>query len=163
MTVSRIASFMARTASDHKQRTLDCYWRQSDEWREITHDYIQWAFPLPTPSPHNPDAPILREIDALFVRNSPEATANFRRTIFMMEQFYQAKPGWIKKYDHNHQRITRILKSIRLIMPKTGVDMQFYSTIMMMARIGEVNDKSLGMWSAVVSKRQYTFEDALEG
>jgi hypothetical protein len=163
MTVSRIASFMARTASDHKQRTLDCYWRSNDVWREQTHDYIQWAFPMPTPSPHNPDAPILREIDAMIIRNSPEATANFRRTIFMMEQFYQANPRWLMSHNHNHQRITRILKSARLILPNTGDDVKFYSTITLMTRRGEVNDKSIAMWASVVSKRQYTFEDALEG
>lgn len=161
--VSRIASFFARTASDHKQRTLDCYWRQTDDWREQTHDYIQWAFPLPTESPHNPDAPILREIDARIIQDSLEARANFRRTIFMMEQFYQSRRYWLAEHDHNHQRITRILKSIRLILPDSGEDVKFYSTITLMARKSRINDKSLSMWADVVKKPIYTFEDALEG
>lgn len=161
--VSRIASFFARTASDHKQRTLDCYWRQNDAWRESTHDYIQWAFPLPTPSPYHPDAPILREIDSRIIQDSLEARANFRRTIFMMEQFYQANKRWTGEFDHNHQRITRILKSIRLILPASGEDVKFYSTITLMARKSNINDMSLSMWANVVKKPHYTFEDALEG
>lgn len=49
--------FLADRGTDHKGRMLGQILAWSDEALITTHDWVQWVFPLPEPSPHNPAAP----------------------------------------------------------------------------------------------------------
>jgi Opioid growth factor receptor (OGFr) conserved region len=82
---------------------------------ERTHDYIQWLFPLNEPSGAVPDAPVLKadEIEAIQASATAQmvlAAATDRMTIF----FGQTR-HWLAPADHNHLRITRIIRSLRLL------------------------------------------------
>ena len=44
--MNQLLAFYHGTGTDHRGRTLAEILRQDDLWFEITHDFIQWLFPL---------------------------------------------------------------------------------------------------------------------
>ncbi len=156
-------NFLAGKQPDAAGRMVMDYWRKDYDWLEETHDYIQWAFPLPVASRYNPTAPRLRADEPGLVRSMPMVAVSFKRNVQMMLRFYDDRHEWLRAHDHNHLRITRILKSARLLMPNSGLDMKFYTAVLLRARAGTVNDKTISIWTDVVRKKHYSFEDALNG
>jgi hypothetical protein len=57
----------------------------------MTHDYIQWLFPLQEKSRFNPNAPILKEEDIYFFRVSQEIKHNLICSLRLMLSFYGLK------------------------------------------------------------------------
>ena len=55
----RLIGFLSGTAQDGAGRLLPDLLAWPDQRLEQVHDFIQWMFPLPEPSPVNPDAPVL--------------------------------------------------------------------------------------------------------
>jgi Opioid growth factor receptor (OGFr) conserved region len=93
-----------------------------DDRLEDVHDYIQWLFPLPEPSLFNPDAPLLTRADVAAARGDATVRENLRAAYARMRRFYgltpetEARPKpWVCAADHNHLRLTRILKSLNLL------------------------------------------------
>jgi hypothetical protein len=84
-------------------------------WLEHTHDYIQWVYPLPTKSAFNPDVPILTEEAIAAMKASPAIMARRQLITRKMRDFFANTTEWRRVRDHNHLRITRILKSLMLI------------------------------------------------
>jgi hypothetical protein len=83
---------------------------------ERHHDYIQWLFPLPEPSRAVPDAPVLTDEDIAAIRDSAAAQASLTAGAARMTWFYDATDHWLVAADHNHLRITRIIRSLRLLV-----------------------------------------------
>ena len=132
--MSRLVEFYSGRAPDHAGRFLHQIQQWPDERLEAVHDFIQWLFPLPEPSPVNPLAPVLdpETIEAFAAR--PELRRNLRLSFLRMLRFYglDMQPGpppavrlaanfaeraanWLHRGNHNHLRITRILKSLALL------------------------------------------------
>lgn len=155
--------FLAGKQSDDAGRMVMDYWRKDHDWLEETHDYIQWAFPLPVVSRYNPTAPRLRADEPGLIGSMPSVEVNFRRNLTMMSKFYDDRLDWTRSHDHNHLRITRILKSTRLLLPRSGLDMKFYAMIVLRARSGSVNAETISIWTDVVRRKHYSFEDAING
>lgn len=112
---SPIVAFYTEAGTDHRGRTFKDYMSMGDSAREYTHDYIQWLFPLTEASRFNEDAPVLTEEDIQVLCESK--TAQYRLTLaaLRMESFYWNYEHWRNERDHNHMRITRILKCLRLL------------------------------------------------
>ena len=66
----RLIRFYDGTGTDHRGRTLADIHAYDHDALERHHDFIQWLFPLPEPSPVNPLAPRLtaEAIDAFHAR-----------------------------------------------------------------------------------------------
>jgi hypothetical protein len=129
-----IVSFYAGHAVDDRGRWLRQIWLWPDEKLERVHDYIQWLFPLTEPSGFNPEAPILDEETICEFRADPALRANLRVSFERMLVFYgleliedspprvvpsksfrERSSNWLTPSNHNHLRITRILKSLQLL------------------------------------------------
>lgn len=129
-----IIAFYSGAEPDHQGRYLHEIHRWSDEQLESVHDYIQWLFPLPEPSGFNPTAPILTRESVRDFRTRPELQQKLRISFLRMLKFYgleihsSERPNvtrssafaaratvWLSAGNHNHLRITRILKSVRLL------------------------------------------------
>ena len=131
---ARLIEFYSGRAPDHAGRFIEQIQKWPDDRLEAVHDFIQWLFPLPEPSPVNPLAPVLdREtIDAFAAQ--PELRESLRVSFLRMLRFYglEMRPGppqtvglaenfperaanWLHPGNHNHLRITRILKSLALL------------------------------------------------
>ena len=107
----------------------------SDQQLELIHNYIQWLFPLTEFSAFNPSAPILDSAAIIQFRSDSVIQENlscsFKRmlafygfethrqdnmlTVLRSEQYARQSINWLTQNNHNFLRITRILKSLRLL------------------------------------------------
>jgi Opioid growth factor receptor (OGFr) conserved region len=139
---SRITDFYLGEMPDHRGRNLDDLHTQTLEGLELTHDYIQWLFPLPERSSANPDAPLLSASDIREFSQREELRSNLLRSLTVMLQFYgmelvptPAGPEihrsdtfhlrskvWLTPFNHNFLRLSRILRSLTLLSCKEYAD-----------------------------------------
>jgi Opioid growth factor receptor (OGFr) conserved region len=129
-----IIGFYSGTQPDHRGRFLGEIQGSPDAQLESVHDYIQWLFPLPERSRFNVAAPVLTDESIHEFRTRPELQENLRASFLRMMNFYgfearleepitvtrgpnfAAKTaGWLSPGDHNHLRITRILRCLTVL------------------------------------------------
>jgi hypothetical protein len=124
-----------------------------DEPLEQIHDYIQWLFPLPSRSAAQPDAPVLTEAEIDAIRTDPRAVETLKQAAQRMLEFYSRTRWWLTGQDHNHLRITRIIRSLRLLV---GLDAahRFYQAILTLheAAGAPVNARSLQFWAEAAQR-----------
>lgn len=82
---------------------------------ESCHDYIQWVFPLDQESGSVPNAPILTTEDIKEIKSSPIAISNLKQSADWFFQFLCRNDQWLCMTNHNHLRITRLIKSLRIL------------------------------------------------
>jgi hypothetical protein len=144
-------------------------WTWDHEKLEETHDYIQVLFPIPEPSAFNSRAPILSTDDVAAFRANAKIRENLLRSFQMMLNFYgldyQENPplvrkashfpvrarNWLVLGDHNHLRITRILKCLCIC----GLDVpaRAFLACLLELRVqqpGEISDETLAYWRDAV-------------
>ncbi len=112
----KLLSFLQDVGPDHAGRYLSDIWKFSDQQIETTHDFIQWVFPLAEPSSAFPDAPILEPAEIDLIHKSSPATMNLERSAQWFLDYLARSKGWLRTHDHNHLRITRMIKSQRLLL-----------------------------------------------
>jgi hypothetical protein len=131
---SRIIGFYGGTGPDHRGRYLHEIQQWDDDQLETVHDYIQWLFPLPEPSGFNAAAPILTRESMQEFLTRPELQQKLRVSLLLMLNFYGLEArsggqvtvtrspnfatkatGWLSPGNHNHLRITRILRCLTLL------------------------------------------------
>jgi len=129
-----IVPFYSGQASDNRGRSLKDIQRWPDDRLEAVHDYIQWMFPLREPSAFNPEAPLLDDETIQAFRSRPNLQENLRASFTRILKFYgldlvsvprlevkqaanfaERSGNWLTPHNHNHLRITRILKSLRTL------------------------------------------------
>jgi len=121
--------------------------QQTDHQAETTHDYIQWMFPLDEPSHSVNGAPVLNELEIDEIRQSSLAQANLAKSAGWFLGFLERNDHWITKYNHNHLRITRIIKSLRLLASDKAAD-EFRDKVLALAgdNLNLVDQKARGFW-----------------
>lgn len=129
-----LVAFYRDGAPDDDNRTLAQILGWDDRRLEAIHDYIQWLFPLPERSGANPSAPTLDEATIAVFRSTPVMRDRLRQAFLRMLRFYGlawtdgtgpnvSRAGnfailshnWLSPMNHNHLRLTRILRSLRLL------------------------------------------------
>ena len=110
-----LVDFLSGTGPDHQGRYLRDIWDFDDKAIEQTHDFIQWMFPLTEKSMSVPGVPTLSAENIEAIRTSEVARSNLEKSAQWYLGFLQRNDHWIKAYDHNHLRITRAIKSARLL------------------------------------------------
>jgi hypothetical protein len=143
-----IAAFLEGEGTDARGRTLFDVLAMDDAALERTHDFIQWLFPLPEPSRAVPDAPVLTDAEAAAIRDSGLALCALAAATDRMDAFYRATHDWLMPNDHNHLRITRIIRSLRLLVGDAAAD-AFRAAIL--ARVeatrAPISLRSRGYWA----------------
>ena len=159
---SRILEFYRLEAPDSERRMIREYWQWSDAEIEQIHDFIQWMFPLDEPSSVNPDAPLLTTEDrAAFcsdsllqgcLRKSEERFLNFlglqigpNGVVGRSPNFRQRIHLW-KYSNHNWLRITRMLKSLRLLGFENEAK-EVWKCLRKLHDDGYVSERSFGYWN----------------
>lgn len=114
---------------------------------ETTHDYIQWLFPLAEPSEAMPGSPVLTPDDVATIRESDMAQCALAAGVDRMSAFYLATHDWLMPNDHNHRRITRIIRSLRLLVDDAAAE-SFRAMILgkVEATRAPISARSLGYW-----------------
>jgi hypothetical protein len=102
----------------------------SDGALEMDHDYIQWLFPSNEASNFNCDAPTLTQEEAAIFQADPELQEKVRESFVRILKFFefelsedehlvvkpkQEVPLWLRAFNHNMLRATRVIKSLRLL------------------------------------------------
>ena len=143
-----IVAFLEGEGTDGRGRTLFEVLAFDDARMEATHDFIQWLFPLAEPSGAVPDAPVLTPDDVLALRESGLARCALAAATDRMEAFYRATHDWLMPNDHNHRRITRIIRSLRLLVGDAEAD-AFRAAILsrVEATRAPVSLRSRGYWA----------------
>jgi len=117
--------------TDDDGRTFDEILGWRDARLEMVHDYIQWIFPLPERSGANPWAPVLDAQAIAAIRGNAEMQGRLRMAFQRMLTFYgfalegdvvvegprfaASARNWLHAGNHNHLRLTRMLRSLRVL------------------------------------------------
>ncbi len=148
MVARRTVMFLEGEGTDTRGRSVFDVLAMNDVALEQTHDFIQWLFPLPEPSAAVPDAPVLTPDDIQAIRISELAPIALAAATDRMVAFYQTTHDWLMPNDHNHRRITRIIRSLRLLVGDAEADV-FRDAIL--ARVeatrAPVSARSRGYWA----------------
>jgi hypothetical protein len=140
--------FLEGEGADARGRTLFQVLAMDDVALEHTHDFIQWLFPLPEPSAAVPGAPVLSSGEAQAIRDSELAPLALAAATDRMASFYGTTHDWLMPNDHNHLRITRIIRSLRLLVGDAEAD-AFHAFILdrVEATRAPVSARSRGYWA----------------
>src|ERR1700704_169857 len=132
---SAITQFYSGVQPDDRGRYLHDIQKWTDDELESVHDFIQWMFPLREPSGVNFTAPVLDTETIHEFKSRPDLQENLRVSFARMVKFYgmeiagavpqmKIEPApnfrerakvWLHPHNHNHLRMTRIIKSLRLL------------------------------------------------
>jgi len=126
-----LIGFYRDDAQDDRGRTLAAIVAWPDDSLEDVHDFIQWLFPLPERSGANPAAPVLDRTTIETFHATAAMRDRLRRSFQRMLRFYGLQwnnnaverapnfaaraQNWLWPMNHNHLRLTRILRSLRLL------------------------------------------------
>ncbi len=129
---------------DHRDRTIEHYLAADDGWLEDWHDWVQWAFPNQEPSPFNPEAPVWDPDEARAL--PPEARENLLRMVDRFERFLRDMRSWRRHFDHNHQRITRVILCLR----DAGLDARAETFHAFVTTAPEPSERSRMFWRSAL-------------
>jgi hypothetical protein len=149
---------------DDLGRTYDQILRWDDDRLEMVHNYIQWIFPLPERSGANPLAPVLTQASISAIRGTPEMQQRLRAGYLRMIRFYgfqlagervvqafaAVSRNWLNAGNHNHLRLTRMLRSMRVL----GLESEAESLWVALRQLYE-SETSLGRRS--ITEETFTF------
>lgn len=126
--MSQLLRFYIGSHPDHQGRMLAEILRQDDLWLELTHDYIQWLFPLADLSRASSHAPLLDKTTVEAFATDEVLRQHMRAAFVRMLRFYglkaspagvhktenwhERKAEWFLEPTHNSLRLTRMMKSL---------------------------------------------------
>jgi len=114
--ITDIERFLSGNGTDDAGRSIDQVLDFDDALWERTHDFIQWLFPLKEASRSVRNAPVLTDVQIKQIRESETIQANIQRSVLRYKEFLASTTKWRSGYDHNHLRISRVIKSLRLLV-----------------------------------------------
>lgn len=143
-----VLAFLEGEGPDGRGRAIFDVLAFDDAALERTHDVVQWLFPLTEPSAALPDAPVLTNAEAQAIHDSVMAQCALAAATDRMGSFYASTDHWLKPADHNHLRITRIIRSLRLLRGDEEAD-AFRALILrrVEATRAPVSARSRGYWA----------------
>jgi hypothetical protein len=132
MATTPLLRFYLGGAADDRGRLLAEILRQDDDWLEVTHDFIQWLFPLQEASGANPGAPRVDAVTRNAFRGDPLLQRHLRASLLRMLAFLglqfdasgaivpsgdwpRRRREWFNHDTHNSLRVTRMIKSLALL------------------------------------------------
>ena len=143
-----LITFLKDQEPDFKVRFLSDIWNFRDIDIERNHDFIQILFPLEIRS---------NNISHHYYIDSPELLSKLRNDNLVKEnvvksskwflKFLSRNEHWRKSQDHNHLRITRIIKCLRLIVSDEEADNFYDDVLELLGNNNLINKRTLEFWS----------------
>ncbi|MCJ1408786.1 hypothetical protein MMC19_002862 [Ptychographa xylographoides] len=173
-----LVSFYDPSIASHNAigRTLSSILAWNDRKLEASHDYIQFLFPLPEGSGFNWAAPVIDRDTFNAFRSRPELRARLKDSFVRMLTFYgfelrengneseviqgpnfpKVARNWVTRFDHNHLRITRIIRSLRIL----GLESEAHAFYSALSRVyqeypGHISQKSMMFWTRADARPLY--------
>jgi hypothetical protein len=150
-----LIAFLSGSGPDGSGRYLANVLRMSDDALEYHHDYIQWLFPLPEPSRAVPGSPVLSKTEIEAIRGNPSIRKNLLAAVSRMRAFYENNDHWLTGFDHNHLRISRIIRSLDILVGKDEAE-SFLKIVMLRNESAgnPVNRRSVAFWQEAATSPQ---------
>ena len=145
--MASLCSFLTGHETNSSGWLLSHVWKFNDTQIENTHTFIQWVFPTDEPSRATPGSPVLDEEQISEIQNSETAKTNLKKSAEWYFNFLRRNSLWRKPYDHNHLRITRVLKSLRLLCGDDEADyykQQFWQ--LLGSDVSRIPSKTIEYW-----------------
>ena len=166
-------------AKDSQHRSLSAILQWNDDRLEYSHDYIQWLFPLPERSPIAPSAPTIDSQTFSAFRSRSELRGRLRDALERICQFYgfkfiscsSNKSGqiqrlpehefgarcsiWVSRFNHNHLRITRIIRCLRVLGLEEEAALFFEAVENVYHDTGRIGPRSLMFWRRAMERPLY--------
>jgi hypothetical protein len=120
--VSAVVGFLEGSGPDGAGRTVAQVLAFDRDALERHHVFIQWLFPLAEKSAAVLGSPVLSQTDIAEIRGSAKAQWSLMQAAEAMADFYETTTHWLTPTDHNHLRVTRIIKSLRLLCADAAAD-----------------------------------------
>jgi hypothetical protein len=132
-TIKFASTIRAMNVAEFYAFDVEKYLELDDVFWNTCHDFIQWVFPTNEPSQFNKNAPVIDAIQIKDLLEVKDFDIKYKKAIgryceFLGIAFYDDKfelaDDWHEKviywlgpktFDHNHLRITRLLKSMKLL------------------------------------------------
>lgn len=166
--VDQLLAFFRGAGTDSEGRLLDEILQWDDSRLEICHDYIQWLFPTDEPSAVNPDAPLIDSPHIEAFAGDAALRRNLARSFERMLAFYglrcsgtgkrlsversaeweRRSNNWLTRNNHNHLRISRMLRSLNLLGLRTHASafFEFLDELVHGPGGGAVSDLTYEFW-----------------
>ena len=142
-------NFLINAEPDFKDRFLNDIWNFSDEDIEHTHDFIQLLFPLNEQSNSVFHGHYLNTNSAIIsIQSNDLAKSNIVKSSKWFLSFLKRNSHWRRKHDHNYLRVTRVIKSLRLLVSDEEADI-FYKLFMELLddrHKEKINSLTLSYW-----------------
>ena len=145
MDIPPLVAFLAGNGVDAAGRSFHDILALDDDALERSHDFIQWLFPLDEPSRAVPGSPVLDRNAIRALRASRVSRERLGRAAARMLHFYRRTPTWRAPFDHNHLRITRIIRSLRLLCGDRDAD-AFRDEIVLLAGDAPIDPQARAFW-----------------
>ena len=146
---SQLVAFLEGLGTDSRSRRLVDIWRFDDDEIDTTHDFIQWMFPLSEASGSNFNAPVLLASEIDEIRSSMLCQQNLADSAAWMLSFFKRTELIFQYTNHNHLRVSRIIKSLRLLHSDQAAD-QFKDELLALieTRRARINPVTVAFWLA---------------
>lgn len=142
-----ILRFLENNSGDHRKRMIHDIWAWDDNAWEEEHDFIQWLFPLSEKSMSVPNSPVIRDSEVLQVRESVIAQESLQKSVERYKQFLLREKYWKYSQNHNHLRITRVIKSLRLLSGNNSAnDFKHWIASELGDNIDRLDEKTRQFW-----------------
>jgi len=113
--MDKLSNFFRDEVGHPRYGSFDDILNRDDEFWEKTHDFIQWVFPLNEASRFNQQAPILNQSSVKELASSEKTKEKLLSATDRYKSFLRGNNDWRSGYDHNHMRISRVIKCLRLL------------------------------------------------
>ena len=153
----KIIDFYRGGIGNQNGNTLSEILTWSKGWLEGDHDYVQWLLPSNETSQINGEAPTLTLEESQIFKEDKELQDKVKQSLVKFLWFLDFKlvrddeqviiepvveiPDWLKGFNHNMLRVTRLIKSLRL----TGLEK--YANAYYTALLPFKNKVSINTWS----------------
>lgn len=166
--MSELTDFYSGLGKDSAGRTYAELVTMPLDEMEVTHDYIQWLFPLREKSNFNFDAPVLTDEDVELFKSNSQINYHLNLAFDKILMFfgvvrlgtinecqffkgpnYEAQKNVIfGKFNHNHLRVTRVLACLSIcgLRPWAEAFLKF------LKQNCTISDNTLKYWEDAVTK-----------
>ena len=143
-----LITFLKDQEPDFNVRFLSDIWNFRDIDIERNHDFIQILFPLEIRSNNTSHHYYIDSPELLSdLINDDLVKENIIKSSKWFLKFLSRNEHWRKSQDHNHLRITRIIKCLRLIVSDEEADNFYDDVLELLGNNNLVNKRTLEFWS----------------
>lgn len=134
---------------------------QDSHLTETSHSYIQWLFPIDTPSKFNMNSRCLQREEASAIARCLLPSLRLRKSLVTMLSFYgfslaencivcTDRRRMLQITAHNHLRITRILRCL-VLMGCSVYALAFFKALGSLASAGHISNLTYNFWESAAT------------